>query len=91
MLKLFLIAGFAMDSHKLEPVDLTFIVDYITITMGVLAIVSVVVVGVQYLTAPNHSPKIRDSKRHLREIVIYFGIYALIYAILRWLLMLFSN
>lgn len=90
-LMLFSAISSVTESYRPEPFDFTILADYLTIVAGLFAIIGVVVTGVKYLTAPNNSPKIRDAKLHLREIVIYFGLYALLYAILRWVLMLCSN
>ena len=80
-----------MNSGTLDSTDCILVADYLTIAVGILGVVSVVIVGYQYLTAPNHSPKIRDSKRHLGEIIFGLIIYAVIYAIFRWLFLIFSN
>ena len=66
--------------------DVTFLADLLTIVVGALTIIGIIIVGIQYLTAPSGSPKIRQSKRHLLEIIIGFVIYASIYALLHYLL-----
>lgn len=90
-LTLFLISGYLVDSNNLDPADLTFVADILTIAVGVLCITSIVVIGLQYLAAPSGSYRIRQSKRHLFEIIAGFTIYATIYALLRWILLVFSN
>ena len=87
----FLILGYATDTNIASSFELTYVADILTIAAGILCITSVVVIGLQYLTAPSGSPKIRQSKRHLFEIVVGFTVYATIYALLRWILLIFSN
>lgn len=91
MLTLFFTSGYFVNSNRLDLVDLTFVADILTIVVGVLCITSIVIIGFQYLTAPSGSYRIRQSKRHLFEIIAGFTIYATIYALLRWILLIFSN
>lgn len=90
-LTLFFTSGYFVNSNRLDLVDLTFVADILTIVVGVLCITSIVIIGFQYLTAPSGSYRIRQSKRHLFEIIAGFTIYATIYALLRWILLVFSN
>ena len=90
-LTLFLISGSLVNSDNPIPIDPTFVADILTIVVGALCITSIVVIGLQYLTAPSGSYKIRQSKRHLFEIIAGFTIYATIYAFLRWIMLVFSN
>ena len=90
-LTLFLTSGYLVNSNSLDSADLTFVADILTIIVGALCITSVVIIGLQYLTAPSGSYKIRQSKRHLFEIIAGFTTYATIYAFLRWILLIFSK
>jgi len=65
---------------------LDLVVDIMTIGIGILGVVGISVVGVQYLTAGGSEEKTRKAKRRLFEIVIGLVAYALIYAVLNWLL-----
>lgn len=90
-LTLFLISGFMFRPNAPEVADIAFVADILTIIVGVLAIASITIVGVQYLTAPSGSPKIRQSKRHLIEIISCVVLYAIIYALLHYVWLIFVN
>lgn len=70
---------------------LQLIVNILSVGIGVLAVIGIVVVGIQYLTAGGNEEQTRKAKRRLLEIVIGVAAYILIYAILRWLLPGFSG
>lgn len=91
MLTLFLNSGYLINPDGPDQDDFIFLADILTIIVGLFCIISIVIIGIQYLTAPAGSPKIRQSKRHFLEIIAGFVIYALIYALLHWLLLIFSN
>ncbi len=65
---------------------LNLIVDIMTIGVGILGVVGISVVGIQYLTSGDSEEKTRKAKRRLFEIIIGLVAYALIYALLKWLL-----
>lgn len=65
---------------------LDLVVDIMTIGIGILGVVGISIVGIQYLTAGGNEEKTRKAKRRLFEIVIGLVAYALIYAVLNWLL-----
>ncbi len=65
---------------------LMIVVNILTVGVGVLGVVGITVVGLQYLTAGGSEEKTRKAKRRLFEIVIGLVAYVMIYAILRWLL-----
>ena len=65
---------------------LNLVVDIMTIGVGILGVVSISIVGIQYLTAGDSEEKVRTAKRRLFEIVIGLAAYAVIYALLKWLL-----
>lgn len=90
-LTLFLISGFIVNPGAPDRDDFLFLADILTIVVGVFCITSIAVVGIQYLTAPANSPKLQQSKRHLFEILVGFIIYALIYALMHWLFLIFGN
>ncbi len=52
----------------------------------VLAIVGIVISGVQYLTAGGNEDQIKKSKRRIFEIVIGMAAYAVLYGFLSWLI-----
>ena len=51
-----------------------------------LAVVGIVVTGIQYLTSGGNEEKATKAKRRLFEIVIGLAAFALMYAVLSWLL-----
>lgn len=64
---------------------LNLVVSIMTIGIGILGVVGITVVGIQYLTAGGSEEQTRKAKRRLFEIVIGLVAYVLIYALLRWL------
>ena len=65
---------------------LVLIMDIMTIGIGILGVIGISVVGVQYLTAGGNEEQTRKAKRRLYEIIIGLAAYVLIYALLKWLL-----
>ena len=65
---------------------LNFVVNIMTIGIGILAVIGITIVGIQYRTAGGNEEQVRKSKRRLVEIVIGVTAYVLIYALLAWLL-----
>ena len=65
---------------------LNLIVDILTIGIGILGVIGITVVGIQYLTAGGSEEKTRKAKRRMFEIVIGLVAYVLIYAALKWLM-----
>ena len=57
-----------------------------TIGVGILGVLGITIVGIQYLTAGGNEEKTRKAKRRLFEIVLGLAVYVAIYAILQWLL-----
>ena len=64
---------------------LGFVVDTMSIGVGVLGVIGITVVGIQYLTAGGNEEKTRKAKRRLLEIVIGIVVYVLLSAILKFL------
>ena len=67
--------------HTLELV-----LDILTGLVGIVAVIGITVVGIQYLTAGGSEEKTRKSKRRLFEIVLGVVLYVAIYILLKWLL-----
>ena len=65
---------------------LMLVIDIMTIGIGILSVIGITVVGIQYLTAGGDPSKAQKSKQRLLEIVIGLVVYVVIYALLRWLL-----
>lgn len=65
---------------------LRLVVDIMSIGIGILGVIGISVTGIQYLTAGGNEEKTRKAKRRLFEVVIGLAAYALIYAVLSFLL-----
>lgn len=61
------------------------VVDILSVGVGILGVLGITIVGIQYLTAGDNEEKTRKAKRRMLEIVIGLVAYILIYAILKWL------
>ena len=62
------------------------IITIMTIGVGILAVVGVIYSGAQYLTAGDKEDQVKKAKRRIVEIIIGLAAYALLYALLYWLL-----
>ena len=84
--------GCSCDSGNGEAIwdILKLVVRIMTTGIGILAILGVIIVGIQYLTAGANEEQVRKSKRRLSEIVIGVIAYVLIYALLDFLIPNFS-
>lgn len=65
---------------------LNLVVDIMTIGIGILGVIGISVVGIQYLTAGGSEEKTRKAKRRMLEIIIGLAVYAVIFALLKFLL-----
>lgn len=63
---------------------LNLVVDIFSVVVGILAVIGITIVGIQYLTAGGSEEKTRKAKRRMLEIVIGIVLYVLLYALLRW-------
>ncbi len=70
---------------------LKFVVDTLSIGVGILGVIGISVVGIQYLTAGGSEEKTRKAKRRMFEIIIGLLAYAVIYAALRFALPNYPN
>ena len=70
---------------------LNLVVDIMTVGIGILGVIGITLVGVQYLTAGGEEEKVRKAKRRMFEIVIGLVAYVILYAVLRWLLPSFGE
>ena len=70
---------------------LEFVIDIMTIGVGILATIGIGVAGIQYLTAGGSEEQTRKAKRRIFEIVIGLAAYVLIYAILKFILPNFGS
>lgn len=65
---------------------LDLVVNIMTIGVGILGVVGISITGVQYLTAGGSEEKATKAKRRMFEIIIGLAAYAVVFAILKWLL-----
>lgn len=65
---------------------LSIVVNILTVGIGVLGVLGIVIVGIQYLTAGGNEEQTRKAKRRMLEIVIGLIVYVLAYSLLKWLL-----
>lgn len=64
---------------------LSTVVDILTVGVGILGVLGITIVGIQYLTAGGSEEKMKKAKQRMLEIVIGLVAYILIYALLKWL------
>lgn len=62
------------------------VVNILSVLVGIVGIIGIVIVGLQYLTAGGNEEQTRKAKRRLFEIIIGIVAYALVAALLSWLL-----
>lgn len=65
---------------------LNLVIDTFSIGVGILAVIGITVVGVQYLTAKGNVDQTEKAKHRMFQIVIGLVVYALLYAGVQWLL-----
>ncbi len=65
---------------------LTLVVEIMTVGVGILSVIGISVVGVQYLTAGGDEAKTRKAKMRMFEIVIGVILYVVAYALMNWLI-----
>ena len=65
---------------------LELVVEVMTVGVGILGVLGITIVGIQYLTAGGSEEKTRKAKRRLFEIIIGLVAYVVIYALLYWLI-----
>ena len=70
---------------------LQLVVDIMSIGIGILGVIGITIVGIQYLTAGGDEGKTRKAKQRMFEIVVGLVAYVVIYAALRWLLPSFQG
>ena len=66
--------------------EFNLVIDILTIGAGVLGVVGICVVGIQYLNAGKNEKKVKKAKQRLFEIIIGLSVYALVVLILKWVL-----
>jgi hypothetical protein len=61
------------------------IVNILTVIAGALAVVSISIVGVQYLRAGRSEASVKKTKQRMFEIIIGLTSFAVVTVILRWI------
>ena len=69
---------------------LRLVVEIMSIGVGILGVVGITVVGVQYLTAGGSEEKATKAKRRMYEIVIGLAAYAVLSGVIMWLMPSFT-
>ena len=64
---------------------LNLVIEIMTIGIGILGVIGISIVGIQYLTAGGNEEKTRKAKRRMFEIVLGLVIYAVFWSILKFL------
>ena len=65
---------------------LYFVVDIMTIGIGILGLIGILIVGTQYLTAGGKEEQVKKAKHRMFEIIIGLVAYVILYAAFRWLI-----
>ena len=65
---------------------LNLVVDILSMGVGVLGVIGIVLVGIQYLTAKGNVDQVERSKKRLYAIIIGIAVYALLYSGVQWLM-----
>ena len=61
-------------------------VDILSMGVGIIGVIGIIVVGIQYLTAGGNEQQTTKAKRRIAEIVIGLVAFAVLYAFTQWLL-----
>ena len=67
------------------------VIDVLTVGVGVVGVLGITIVGVQYLTSGGNEEKAKKAKRRLLELVIGIVLYVIAYAVLKWLVPGFNS
>lgn len=65
---------------------LNLVLNIIVYGLGVAAVLGVIIAGVMYMTARDNEAQVARAKTRLYEVVIGLIAWALMYAVLRWLI-----
>ena len=61
------------------------VVEILSIGVGILGVIGITVVGIQYMTAGGNEEKTRKAKRRMFEIVLGLVAYAILFGFIQWL------
>ncbi|MBR2725911.1 hypothetical protein IKE87_01435 [Candidatus Saccharibacteria bacterium] len=65
---------------------LSLVVEIMTVGVGILSVIGISVVGIQYLTAGGDEAQTRKAKRRMFEIIIGIILYVVAFALMSWLI-----
>ena len=65
---------------------LNFVLDLLSVGVGIVAVIGISFVGVKYLTAHGDTDQTRRARKRIFQIIIGVAIYAVIYSLANWLL-----
>ena len=61
------------------------VIELFSVGVGILGVIGITVVGIQYMTAGGNEEKTRKAKRRMFEIVIGLVAYAMLFGFIQWL------
>lgn len=61
------------------------VIEIFSVGVGILGVIGITVVGIQYMTAGGNEEKTRKAKRRMFEIVIGLVAYAMLFGFIQWL------
>lgn len=70
---------------------LNLVINIMSIGVGILGLIGITVVGIQYLTSSGNEEKARKARKRLLEIIIGIATYAVAYGLLWWVLPGFNS
>lgn len=70
---------------------LNFVVNVLSIGVGIIGLIGITIVGIQYLTSSGDEAKAKKARTRLIEIVAGLAAYAVAYGLLWWLLPGFNS
>ena len=65
--------------------SLNLLIDILTVVAGVFSVVSISVVGVQYLMVGRNEAKAKKVKHRMFEVIIGLTVYAVVAVVLKWI------
>ena len=83
--KIFAVETAILDGNQGVEGVVRLVVDVMSVGVGILGVIGISIVGIQYLTAGGNEEQTRKAKRRMYEIVLGLVLYAALYAVLKWL------
>lgn len=70
---------------------LKWVINIFSALVGILGVVGIIIVGIQYLTAGGNEEKTKKARQRLLDIIIGLAVFVVLYGLLMWLLPGFEN